>query len=129
MLNRLSPVWLALVVAIVTLGCGIASSPVAPPAAPSALVATAASSSQINLGWMDNSSDEDGFKIERCQGAGCTSFVQIGQTGPNNTSYLDSGLAGGTTYLYRVRAFNSGGNSAYSKIGRASCRERVYVLV
>ena len=93
MLNRLGPVWLALVVAMMTLGCGIASSPVAPPAAPSALVVTAVSSSQINLGWVDNSSNEDGFKIERCQGAGCTNFAQIGQTGPNNTSYLDAGLA------------------------------------
>ncbi len=39
------------------------------PAAPSNLTATAASSTQINLTWTDNASSEDGFKIERCQGA------------------------------------------------------------
>ena len=36
-----------------------------PPAAPFGLTATAASASQINLAWTDNSSDESGFKIER----------------------------------------------------------------
>src|SRR5206468_12564526 len=36
-----------------------------PPAAPSSLAATATSSSQINLSWTDNSSNESGFKIER----------------------------------------------------------------
>ena len=38
------------------------------PAAPSNLTATAVSSTQINLAWQDNSNNEDGFKIERCQG-------------------------------------------------------------
>jgi hypothetical protein len=46
----------------------------APPAAPTNLVATAVSSSQINLTWTDNSNNETGFKIERCIGSGCTSF-------------------------------------------------------
>src|SRR6185369_1916184 len=35
------------------------------PAAPSALVATAVSSSQINLVWTDNSTNEQGFSVER----------------------------------------------------------------
>jgi putative Ig domain-containing protein/fibronectin type III domain protein len=91
-----------------------------PPAAPTNLTATAGSSSQINLGWVDNSTNEDGFYIERCQGAGCANFVQIAQTGPKNTGFIDSGLAGGTTYAYRVRAFNSGGNSAYSNTASAT---------
>ena len=43
-----------------------------PPAAPSGLSATAVSSSQINLSWTDNSSDETGFKLERKTGAGGT---------------------------------------------------------
>src|SRR6266508_2933382 len=40
------------------------------PAAPSNLAATAVSSSQINLSWTDNATNEDGFQIERCSGAG-----------------------------------------------------------
>jgi hypothetical protein len=35
------------------------------PAAPTNLTATAASSSQINLSWTDNSNNETGFKVER----------------------------------------------------------------
>ena len=84
-----------------------------PPAAPSSLVATPVSSSQINLSWTDHANDEIGFEIERKQGAGGT-YVFIAGTGANGTSFPDSGLAANTTYFYRVRAFNSGGNSAYS---------------
>jgi hypothetical protein len=68
----------------------------------------------INLAWTDNSSNETGFKIERCQGAGCTNFAEIAQVGANTTTYVDTGLLPLVTYTYRVRAFNSGGNSGYS---------------
>jgi len=91
-----------------------------PPAAPGSLVATAASSSQINLVWVDNSSNESGFKIERCQGVGCTSFVQVGQTGANVASYSNTGLLSGTSYGYRVRAFNGSGSSGFSSVVRAT---------
>ena len=39
--------------------------------------ALAVSASQINLSWTDNSTSEDGFKIERCQNANCTNFAEI----------------------------------------------------
>jgi hypothetical protein len=74
------------------------------------------SSTQINLSWTDNSNNEDGFRIERCTGNSCTNFAQIQQTGPNVTSFPDSGLTKNTWYRYRVRAFNASGNSAYSNI-------------
>ncbi|MFN2576085.1 MAG: fibronectin type III domain-containing protein [Pyrinomonadaceae bacterium] len=90
--------------------------PTPAPAAPGNLTATAVSTSQINLAWTDNSNNEDGFKIERCQGSGCTSFVEIAQVGPNVSSFSNIGLARNTRYRYRVRAFNGGGNSAYSNI-------------
>jgi hypothetical protein len=83
------------------------------------LSATAVSSSQINLTWNDNSNNETGFKIERCQGNGCTNFLQIAQVGPNVISYSNTGLSHNTRYRYRVRAFNLGGNSAYSNIDGA----------
>jgi hypothetical protein len=84
-----------------------------PPAAPSGLVATPVSTSQINLSWTDNANNETGFEVERKQGAGGT-YAFIGGTGANVTSFPDSGLAANTTYFYRVRAINTGGNSAYS---------------
>ncbi|MGH7672148.1 MAG: fibronectin type III domain-containing protein [Gemmatimonadales bacterium] len=91
-----------------------------PLVAPSALVATAVSASQINLSWTDNGSGEAGFKIERCAGAGCTNFVQIGGTFANVTSYQNTGLAAATTYSYRVRAYTATANSAYSNIATAT---------
>lgn len=90
-----------------------------PPAAPSGLTATAVSSSQINLVWMDNSSDETGFKIERCTGADCTSFAQIATTGANITSFSNTGLAASTSYSYRVRAYNAVGDSSYTDAASA----------
>lgn len=99
-----------------------ATTPAAPPtpAAPSGLVATAISGTQINLSWTDNSGNEDGFRIERCTGSTCTNFVQIAQVAANVTSFPNTGLAKNTTYRYRVRAFNVAGNSAYSNIASAT---------
>ncbi len=91
---------------------------IAPPAAPSNLTATAVSSSQINLAWTDNSSDETGFQIERSTDG--ANFGQIAALGAGVTSYQNSGLAPGTTYWYRVRAVNSGGNSPYSNVATAA---------
>jgi hypothetical protein len=84
----------------------------ATPAAPSNLTATAAVADQINLGWTDNSSNESGFLVERSTDN--VNFTQIASLGSNVTSYSDTGLTTGTTYYYRVRAYNSAGDSGYS---------------
>ena len=91
---------------------------VSPPAAPSGLAATAASKTQINLSWVDNSSDETGFQIERSTSA-TTGFTQIGTTAAGVTTFQSTGLTGNTTYYYRVRATNANGNSAYSNTASA----------
>ena len=85
-----------------------------PPAAPSNLAATATSSSQINLTWTDSDNTEQGFKIERCTGVGCSDFAQIATVGANVTSYSNTGLTASTSYSYRVRAYNAAGDSNYS---------------
>jgi hypothetical protein len=91
------------------------------PAAPSSLTATAVSSSQINLSWTDNSSNETSFRIERCTGATCTAFSQIASVGPNVTTYQNTtGLVAGTTYRYRVIAANGTGPSTPSNIAMAT---------
>jgi hypothetical protein len=89
------------------------------PAAPSNLTATAVTGLKINLAWTDNSSNETGFAIERCQGNNCTSFAPLTTVGANVTTYQDTGLSSNTFYRYRVRAFNGSGNSGYSNVAQA----------
>ncbi len=88
------------------------------PAAPTALAATATSTSQISLAWTDNSTNETGYKLERATGTGA--YALVATLGAGATSYSDSGLAAATQYSYRVYAYNSGGNSAYSNVATAS---------
>jgi fibronectin type 3 domain-containing protein len=89
------------------------------PDAPSGLSATAASGSQINLSWTDNSSDETGFEIERSL-SGNGTWTQIAAVDADVTTYQDTGLACGTAYDYRGRATNAGGDSAYSATASAT---------
>lgn len=89
------------------------------PAAPSSLSATAVSGFRIDLSWTDNSSDEDGFKIER-SADGSTGWTQIGTAAANATSYSNSALTENTTYYYRVRAYNGAGDSDYSNTANAT---------
>jgi len=66
---------------------------------------------QLTLTWVDNATNEEGFKIERLIGS---TYREIATVRTNVESYTDSGLLEGITYCYRVRAFNSAANSAYS---------------
>ena len=75
-----------------------------PPSAPGTLSASALSASQIDLSW-GPATDNVGvtqYRIERCQGSGCSIFSEVATT--SATSYSNSGLAASTTYSYRVRA-------------------------
>lgn len=90
--------------------------------APSALIAKAVSSSAINLEWMDNSTGEQGFIIERKPSGG--KYVEIAKVGPNVTKYTDSNLMAGSEYYYRVKAytgtvFTSPSNVAVTYTNRA----------
>jgi predicted phage tail protein len=84
------------------------------PAIPINLATTTASKNSVRLTWTDVANNEEGYKIERCTGSGCTNFSQIASVPANTTTYLNTGLRKATTYLYRVRSYNAGGNSDYS---------------
>ena len=88
------------------------------PVAPSNLLATVASASQINLSWSDNSNNETGFRIEMKLGADGT-YREIGTVGANGDAQI-TGLSALTTYYFRVRAYNGGGNSGYSNEANAT---------
>jgi hypothetical protein len=89
------------------------------PDAPAGLTATEVSSTQIDLGWTDNSDDESGFKIERKTGSG-GNYTQVDTVGTDVTAYTDRGVSPGTEYYYRIRAYNAGGNSDYSNEASAT---------
>jgi ELWxxDGT repeat protein len=84
-----------------------------PPLPPSSLTAVAQSGTQINLTWVDNSSNETGFKVERKTGAGGT-YALVTTTAAGATGFNDTSLSMGTQYFYRVRATNSVGDSSNS---------------
>ncbi|SNB47458.1 DUF2341 domain-containing protein [Geobacter sp. DSM 9736] len=92
------------------------------PSAPTALAATRASETEVNLVWSDTTGDESGFRIERCEGSTCDSFTEIGTVTANVTSFSSIGLKPGTSYRFRVRAFKTaacGWDSPYSEIAVA----------
>jgi hypothetical protein len=97
------------------------ASPNPPPAAPSGLSATAVSQTGIDLSWTDNSTDESAFRIERSPN-GSSGWAEIATVGANVTAYSDTGLACGTPYYYRVRAYRDSDAqySAYSNVANAT---------
>jgi hypothetical protein len=86
---------------------------------PSNLTAVASSSSQINLTWSDNSSNEGEFVIERDTSAAFPSPVKM-TAWANSTNFSDLNLSPNTTYYYRVKAKNATDSSGYSNTASAT---------
>src|SRR5262249_10963045 len=81
--------------------------------APTNLTATV-SGKTVTLRWTDNSTNEDGFYVERGQTTKkATVFTRVATLGPNTTTFAQTVTSG--TWLYRVQAFRTGGTvSTYS---------------
>lgn len=102
--------------------------PTAPPAAPGPL-APSVFPWRIELWWSDNAQEganrEDGFKVERCEAAACGdadfTVLAVHLRGSFEWNwYIDYAVQPGTTYTYRVRAFNAAGESAPSNAASAT---------
>ena len=76
------------------------------PATPTNLAASASGSS-VNLGWVDNATDEDLYQIFRKDNSG--SYALVGTRPPDATSYLDATTSAGNSYSYQVRAVRNDG--------------------
>ena len=85
------------------------------PAAPSALSAANVSKGIVALSWIDNSTNEDSFLVERSTTVS-GGYIQIATVAANTRSYTDNTVFRKTTYFYRVRAANAGGKSNYSNV-------------
>jgi hypothetical protein len=88
------------------------------PTAPTSLAATTQSSSSIVLTWADKSNNETGFKVQHSPDG--VNWSEIASLGSNVTSFTNTGLKAGTKYSYRVYAYNSVGNSAFSNTASAT---------
>jgi hypothetical protein len=65
----------------------------------------------LTVTWTaDATTNEDGFGIERKEGATGT-FAEVKRVGANVLTWTDQGLKYNTLYTYRVFAFNATGKS------------------
>lgn len=89
-----------------------------PTNAPSGLRAdTLESDAAISLRWTDIVG-ESGYRIERSDDG--ITWVQVGTTSANTSTFSDSLISGANIYKYRVRAFNALGDSSPSNIASAA---------
>lgn len=99
------------------------------PNAPSNLQATTTSTTQINLSWTDNSTNETGFAVERkSANSPGAEYARIVVLGANTTSYSDAGLVTDNRYFYRVRSLSGTTYSAVSNIANAVVGTETYVM-
>jgi hypothetical protein len=97
-------------------GCSPVTNTAAVPLKPTGLTTSAVSSTQINLSWTDNSSNETGFQVYRKAGA-CSStntWTLINTTEADATSFNNTGLTTGQTYSYKVRSFTKSTAAPYA---------------
>lgn len=109
-MNTMKPKFLAILLTTILLGCSSSDDSVTEvaPLAPTNLTGVLLNS-QVTLSWVDNATNETGFKIERKVGAGTYSLIST--IGSNITTYTDASVATGQTYTYRVYSYNAIGNS------------------
>ena len=72
-----------------------------------------AGAGQLQLSWADNSGGEAAFRIERKTGT-AGAYAELDLQSSGITSYVDASALEGTTYCYRVQAYNDTSVSAYS---------------
>ena len=114
-MKKLLGILLVLVYSCTTTNDGNTTTTTVVPLPPTNLVGTLSPLTTVNLSWIDNSTNETGFKIERKVSGG--DYALIGTTDADKTTFFDSGLSLGITYTYRVYAYNAVGSSltyAYS---------------
>jgi peptidyl-Asp metalloendopeptidase len=84
----------------------------AAPAAPSGLAVKSSAYDSVALAWVDNATNESGFKLQRSSNG--VDYTVIASLGADAKAYTDSSVSTKATYYYRVAAYNSAGTSAYS---------------
>ncbi len=83
--------------------------------APTDLALTSNLPFKVSIGWKDNSIKESGYIIERSV-ASPIDYSVLDTIAADNISYVDSIFTNNKAYVYRVKAFNSNGESPYSNV-------------
>lgn len=83
--------------------------PPPPPNAASGVVANPYTSSRVDIRWIDNSTNEDGFRIERTLDGG--TIWSVASALGNTVQFSDAGRESEQRVCYRVVAFNAGGDA------------------
>jgi hypothetical protein len=68
---------------------------------------------QLTLSWIDNATNEDGFRIER-RLSPTGSYAPLSAVAANTVTYPDTTVTDGQSYCYRVQAYNGAGSSGYT---------------
>jgi hypothetical protein len=101
-----------------------------PPTQPGTLSASAVSAGEVDLSWGASTDNVGvtGYLVERCSGAACSNFAQVGTTS-GATTYKDTTVSAGTAYSYRVRATDAAGNlSPYTNTATATTPTATYSI-
>ena len=105
-----------------TLELDVTIATVSAPTAPTGLTAVADGSTRVLLSWTPGAGGgtPETFRVERAPDSGGSpgAWAEIGSSATN--AYTASGLTRTTTYHFRVRARNNGGDSAYSNTDSAT---------
>jgi hypothetical protein len=97
------------------------------PGKPLSVVAQSLSKSSVNIGWKDNSANEDGFELYRSTSAG-SGYALVATLGADVESYDDDNLTENTTYYYQLRSFNASGTSLYTDAVGVSTYNNVVLM-
>jgi len=93
-----------------------AKTPEVLPNQPNNLIVNTFSGSKLQLNWIDNSNNENGFIILRSKSLNGT-YTELTRVESDVTSYIDTGLDINAFYYYKVKSYNNIGESAESNIG------------
>ena len=85
--------------------------------APSALEANVISLTEVRLKWIDNSTTESGYEIERSTDG--INFNVLTTTAANAIQYIDNTITAGSTYYYRVRGIEGSTRTIYTNPAKA----------
>jgi hypothetical protein len=89
-----------------------------PPRSPTQLTAETVGDAAIDLAWIDDSSDETFFDLERA--AGGAAFETAVRVKPDVSAFEDARIHPGWPYVYRVRALSLQGPSPWSNTAGAA---------